>query len=318
MPKAPVWRITTAVALAAAFVFPVGAAAVTRSTVTVDPVGDFVVEPAKIEFSLDPGETVTKQVTVTSRISGETEFTVSLEDFVGTEDGAYAVRLLGDEASPYSFRSAINPEVDRFTLSLGERITVPVTISAPASAAPGGYYTSVVIAGDQGGAPAGGGANVVSRVAQLLFVRVNGEVEESGALLDFRMSPEGFWRAGGPFRFEALFQNSGSVHLAPYGAVTVRNLFGTTVAEVPVDAYYAMPKSMRYRTIDWPGKPMLGYYTAELELWKGYRLGADEPVKASVSFFVLPWGYLLGAALAILAVWLIARYVRRNFEFKRR
>lgn len=298
---------------------PNPAAAFSVSEVSVDPVGDFVVEPAKIELTLKPGETVTKTLAVTSRIQDETKFSISLEDFLGTENGSYAVRLLGDQVSPYSFRSSIRPDVENFSLSLGERALVSIEISAPESAAPGGYYTSVVVAGEASDQKNdASGAKVVSRVAQLLFVRVDGEVEEGGALLDFRLSPPGFFRSGGPFEFEALFQNTGSVHLAPYGSVTVRNLVGSTVAEIPVDAYYAMPKSMRYRSIDWDGKPMmLGYYTAQIELYKGYGDVADTS-KATISFVVIPWLYLLVAAAALVFLWVTARYVRKNFELKRR
>ncbi len=322
MPRVRTGKLRRVIA-AATFLFaafsPSLASAFSVSQVTVEPVGDFVVEPAKIELTLEPGETVTKTVTVTSRISGETDFSISLEDFLGTDNGSYAVRLLGDQVSPYSFRSAIRPDASSFSLGFGERAVVSIEIAAPAAAAPGGYYTSVVVAGDpRGDTLDGGGAKVVSRVAQLLFVRVDGEVEESGALLDFRLSPPGFFRSGGPFQFEALFQNTGNVHLAPYGSVTVRNLIGSTVAEIPVDAYYAMPKSMRYRTVEWPGKPMmLGYYTAEIELYKGYGDEGDTS-KATVSFLVIPWLYLGIAAVALLLSWLATRYVRRNFELKRR
>ena len=51
----------------------------------------------------------------------------------------------GDEIGPYSIRDFISFPETTFTLSLGERARIPVTISVPENAAPGGYYGSVLV-----------------------------------------------------------------------------------------------------------------------------------------------------------------------------
>ena len=226
------WR-TSGVSLLAAAVFvlfAVHASAYSIQDVSVVASNDFVVEPAKIEIFADPGDVITKSVTIINRIEGRSTFSLSLEDFVGSDDGSVAVKLLGDEVSRYSFRDNITSEVTHLDLDFGQKAVIPITIRVPKTASPGGYYTSIVIATTPSDSAMGGtGAKAVSRVAQLLFVRVNGDVLEEGVLKDFVVSPTGFFHLTGPLTFNILFENRGTVHLAPYGYITIKNLFGAAI-----------------------------------------------------------------------------------------
>jgi hypothetical protein len=299
--------------------FTLNASAFVIEQVKVDEVNDFVIQPAKMEIFADPGETVTKSVTITNRSAETVNFRLELEDFVGSEDGSVAVKLLGNDTSPYSFKSIIKPEINEFSLKFGERITIPLTIAIPAGQAPGGYYTSVIVSNapsKEGGVSAG--ARTISRVAELIFIRVNGEVLEEGALRDFRMSPPAKFYKSGPYKFEFLFENTGNVHLTPYGEINIRNIFGTIVAKVPVDAYYSLPHSQRYREVTFDKSGMFGWYKAELELHRGYKDGEDAVDGITLSFFVIPLDYVLAVAGIIIILFLITSYIRRNFEFKRK
>lgn len=306
-----------ALLLAAVAILPSGAFAATIANVSVEPLGDFVVEPAKIEIFVNPGETVERSISITSRVTGDVPFKIVLEDFVGAEDGSTAVRLLGEDTSPYSFKKNITVGEPTFSLGFAQRITIPVTISVPEDAVPGGYYTSVVVSNDKNGlASDQSGTEVISRVAQLIFIRVNGDVNEGGSMKDFRLTPDNMFRSKGPFTYEVLFENTGNVHLAPYGLITVRNLFGKVVGQIPIDAYYAMPKSQRYRQVTWDKQSLFGFYTATLELNTGVK-SRVEVQEASLSFIVVPWKMVavVGGLLALLLG--AYAYIRKNFKFVR-
>lgn len=306
-----------ALLIAAPWLVPCMVLAATVANVSVEPLGDFVVEPAKIEIFVNPGETVERTISITNRVAADVPFKIVLEDFIGAEDGSTAVRLLGEDTSPYSFKKSITVGAPKFTIGFGQRITVPITISVPENAAPGGYYTSVVVSNDKEGLSASqSGTEVISRVAQLIFVRVNGDVNEGGTMKDFRLTPNDFFRSKGPFTFEVLFENTGNVHLAPYGLITVRNLFGKTVGQIPIDAYYAMPKSQRYRQVTWDKKSLFGYYTATLELNTGVK-NRVEVQESSLSFLVVPWKILGGMSLIVGVLLAVYLYIRKNFKFVR-
>jgi len=278
--------------------------------------GDFVLEPAKIEIFADPGHVSTTDMRITNRTEKDILFRVSVEDTKGSDNPENPIELLGSEKGPYSLKDYITPEIETFTLRSGEQITLPVTVSIPADAEAGGLYGSVLFESGSAGDTASSGSRTISRLGALLFVRVNGEVTEIGALEDFRVS------GGSPILFtedligfEMLYRNSGSVHVNPYGMITVRNIFGMTVAEIEVPPYYAMPESLRYRKVTWEHGPLFGYYVATLEQNRGY----DDIVDTQrVSFAVLPWKESLIVVVGILVLVFGIRWFFRAFEFKRK
>ncbi|MEN9649257.1 MAG: hypothetical protein RL094_224 [Candidatus Parcubacteria bacterium] len=311
----------TALVLSLVLGFVQPAKAYTITSQGVENKDDFVLEPGKMELFVNPGETLTRNVMVTSRINKRSNFLVQIEDFIGSKEEQMPVVLLGDQKSPYTFKDNILPEVDSFNLDFGQRITLPISITVPKDARPGGYYTSVIIANqpDEASDDSGAGrTRVISRVGVLLFIRVNGPVVEKGQLDDFRLK-EGKRQLGvlqsGPLSFEILFNNTGTVHLVPHGEVKIKNAFGQEVAKLPVDAYFAMPNAFRYRQVTWEKQILAGRYTAELSLTKGY---GDEVDVKTISFWVLPWKYIGGIILFAILITLAYYFFSRKFELRRK
>src|SRR5258708_4034843 len=69
--------------------------------ISVEAKNDFVLEPGKIEIYANPGDVITKYISITSRIQSKTEFQVTTEDFVGSQSEQQPVVLLGNGTSPY-------------------------------------------------------------------------------------------------------------------------------------------------------------------------------------------------------------------------
>src|SRR5665811_1832856 len=69
---------------------------------------------------------------------------------------------------------------------------------------------------------------------------------------DFKLiGPEKIFYNEKPDGFEIAFKNTGNVHLVPYGTITIKNMFGKVIQTLPVDAYFVLPDSTRYREIMW-------------------------------------------------------------------
>ncbi len=297
-------------------IFPVYAYTITNTGV--ENKGDFVLEPGKIEIFLNPGETVTKNISVISRINRKVDFKIEVEDFIGSQNPETPVVLLGDDKSPHSFKDNISPDTSKFSLDLGQRIEVPVTVTAPKDAQPGGFYSSVIVSNIPSDSEISAAANtrIISRVGVLFFIRINGPVKEEGQLEDFRVTGErmGFLQKG-PLSFEMLFRNNGTVHLVPYGIITIKNVLGQKVAELPVDAYFSLPDSLRYRQVAWQKEFLAGRYTAHLELHRGY---GDLVDVEDISFWVIPWTYVGIIALAGMFIWFLFYLFTKKFELKRK
>jgi hypothetical protein len=296
--------------------------AVQRTKIAVQPQNDFVVEPGKTEIFLNPGEHVVKNVTITSRISRTTTFHLTTEDLVGSSNPQETIKLLGDERGPYSLKDFIKPEISEFTLELGERITIPVTISVPLDAEPRGYYGALIIANQpmnfDGTVPseAEGKTRIVSRIGSLFLMRVNGKGTESGKLEDFKIiGPDKLFYEKRPEGFEIAYNNTGNVHLVPYGTITIKNMLGRVVEELPVNAYFVLPDSIRYRQIVWDKGFGLGRYTANLSLYQGY---GNENATAKIAFWILPWKILLGIFVALVLIVAFFYYFATRFELRKK
>lgn len=293
------------------FALPVGAYEITDVNVEIR--NDFVLSPAKVDVTIDPGGVATEYLTITNRQEKEMSFNIEIEDFRGSQDPTRAVLLMGEEKGPYSLKDFLSPEVSSFTLKSKQMITLPVTISVPKDASPGGLYGSVLVSS----VPAhgsGGGAVAISRLGALFFVRVNGEAVENGSLKSFSLKgPEKWIYQKGPFAFEIFYQNLGTVHLVPYGVIRITNIFGQVVDEFPIDPYFALPDSVRYREVVWQKKMLTGRYRAELLLNRGYDNIIDT---ATVSFTVLPSKILIGAFVAVLSLLLLFRFIGSRFEIR--
>jgi|AntRauTorcE11897_2_1112592.scaffolds.fasta_scaffold08468_3 hypothetical protein len=282
-------------------------------------VGDFVVGPGRTEIEINPGETVVQEISVTNRITEDREFILEVEDVSGTSDASSAVNLTTGERGPYSIRDYISFPEDSLVLELGERARIPVTITVPPDAEPGGYYGSVLVStvrvpdGDESNETAR--SPIIARVGSLFFLTVRGETIREGEVTDVSTIDDKLWYESGPIDIGILYENTGSVHLNPYGEISINNMFGEQVGFVELEPWFVLPKSLRLREITWDREFLLGRYTATVLVNRGYDDIVDEKV---VTFWVLPWKIVGGIFLILFIVIFTIRAFLRTFEFKRK
>lgn len=304
------------------FLLPASAFAFQKTSINVTVQNDFVVEPGKTELKLNPGESVVKNITITNRINRVVKFKLSTEDLIGTSDPNQPVVLLGDGRGPYSIKDLIAPEITEFSLAFGERIVIPVKVSIPIDVEPRGYYGALIVSNEpekispEQSAEAAGKTRIISRIGSLFLVKINGEGKESGSLVAFKpIGPARTFYEKKPQGFEIAYQNTGNVHLVPYGKITIRNMLGQIMGALPVDAYFVLPDSIRYRQVEWSEGMAFGRYTADLSLYKGY--GTDYE-NARLSFWILPWKILLSVFIAIVIVVFAVYYFATRFELRKK
>ena len=293
-----------------------------KTKIDIKPQNDFVVEPGKTEIFANPGETVTKNITITNRIGKTVKFKLTTEDMIGTSDPLSPIRLLGDEVGPYSVKNFIQPEINEFSLDLGEKITIPVKVSIPLDAEPRGYYGALIVSNEpdviesEQSTQTEGKARLISRIGSLFLLRINGEGKESGNLEDFKIiGPKQSFYENRPSGFEIAFKNTGNVHLVPHGLITIRNILGKTIGEIPVDAYFSLPDSVRYREVLWEAGTGIGRYTANLSLYPGY---GNENQELSIAFWIIPWKILIATFIGLVIFISLVYYILTRFELKKK
>ena len=304
--------------LAFGIVQPVLAMDITDASVDIR--NDFVIGPAKTDVIMNPGEKVTRTLSIVNRTDREQTFTIGVEDFTGSRDVKQAVVLLGKDKGPYSLKDYIKPEVSSVKLGSKQRAVLNVDISVPADATPGGLYGSVLVSSE----PSNTTANVdntsktISRIGALYFVRVAGAVKEDARVTDFRMAEGKTVYEKGPFNFEVLFENNSSVHLTPSGNIEIKNMLGKKVKDLEISSFFSMPDSLRSTQVSWDSSFAFGRYSATASVNRGYQESPDQTDVLTLSFWVLPWKIVVGFIIVILIIFFVLRKVFRSFEIKRK
>lgn len=282
---------------------------------------DFVLGGGKTEMELAPGEDASGEISITNRLGKETDFNVEVQDFAGSRDASEtSFNFLGEEKSPYSLKDSIFPETKEFRLKHGERMWLPVKISIPKDAEPGGRYGTILIYlknPDQQMSvepeKARPQIKIISRLASLFYIKIKGEVKQDGFLKDF--STDRSFYEKGPVNFSMVFENNGNIHLKPSGKIEITNILGKSVGEVPIDEFFVLPDSVRKKNSSWDRNMLIGYYTAKLSLARNY---SDLSDAKTIYFWVVPWKLILLIFAACVVVVYLFHWIFSKFEIKRK
>ena len=202
------------------------------------------ISPARIEISGDPGQTLTGEYILVNEQNESKTFYSSFENF----------EAQGETGSPNFVMSNsglatwINSE-DKITLQSRETRKLQYTISIPANAEPGGHFAAIFWGTtDPNGSESDKQVTIGAKIGVVMLLRVNGEIEESGGVVDFRVvgdeqhidgetkRPTKRFYASVPVDFEYRFYNSGADRLKPEGTITVSNLLTLGISKSVLEA----------------------------------------------------------------------------------
>lgn len=263
------------------------------------------VSPAIIEEVLKPG--VTTEYVL--RISNLTNFPLPIS---GTIKNFVPIEELEDRSkqSLYDASQWFRISEPDFILQGNQTKTVKISITPPATAEPGGHYATVYF---QPLLPAGAltpaTAYLTARVGSLAFLILPGETRKSLAIKN--LSGPNVHQSG-PIRFEALLANRGGVHLNPNGQVVIRDWRGKVVAQPKANYGVILPGTQKSYIATWQKPHLFGKYTATFEA--AYGSGLDKLVSQTQTFWIIPWGLLLGVLLPLTLIVVTALRTRGRWK----
>ncbi len=197
---------------------------------------------------------------------------------------------------------------------------IPMVITVPDSAPPGGHFAAIQI-GTKPPDTIDSTTQVQTSqvVTSLLFLRVSGEINETGSIRSFRATQSILEQPEATF--ELRFENKGNVHLQPQGEILITNMWGQERGRIPVNQYTlfgnVLPQSIRKFSFGWSGEWSLadiGRYQAEATI--AYGSESRQFVTSETAFWIIPWKALLLIVMSIVSFiwfmsWAIKVYVRK-------
>lgn len=269
------------------------------------------ISPVKVEDVVDPGQTYQGSLKVTNEANEDRTFYVYLKDFkAGDESGSPIIIAPGSEEG-YFLASWIDITADAIPLKAGEEVRIPYSIKVPEETGPGGYFGGVYFgtkppklnlnSGDQGA-----GMSIAQQAGSLILLRVKGDVYEEAFVREFT-TDKNYYSTPFDVKFITRIENKGNVHVKPYGAIRITDMFGREKETIVVNKQGGniLPKSVRRYNNEWSGKYGFGRYNAEIGLTYGQTVDKGgqgmQSMVAYQSFWIIPWK-IIGPFLLVIGL----------------
>lgn len=298
------------------------------------PIFALTVSPARVEITGDPGEILKGEIELFNEQEGERTFYTSFENFEPSGDSG-APHFVGAKDGLATWLAAENKVV----IESGKRTLVPYSITIPKNAEPGGHFAAIFFGSQESGAQGGGQVSVGGKIGVLILLRVSGEIEEGGGLLEFTTKENQRFFSTLPITFTYRINNTGGDRVVPLGEIKVKNTLQFTSVKLLANKNEGsvLPGSTRKFEVGWgqDAQPVnnmesktdspgffemagrqwnnfhFGWYSAKLNLTWG---ATNQTANASYSFFVIPWQLLIIIFIVITILGFLGKMMLRKYN----
>jgi len=188
------------------------------------------IRPLKNDINVDPGQTVTRTLSVVNNTKESIQAVPVLERFIGADASGYPDKMV--ESDPSNSQDATNwieLSEDMVTVPPFSTYEVEYAITAPENAEPGGHYAAILF--EPYDPDPVEGIKIQVRVASLLLINVTGNRIEESDIEDFSLNSSKVYDDQ-PLIFNIELKNTGNVHFVPEGRITLKNAKGEVIQKV--------------------------------------------------------------------------------------
>ncbi len=251
--------------------------------------------PSNFDLSLTQGQTYSNSIYLDNHMDISIPVAVSAENF--TAEGEEGGINLTTDTTAFSLAQWVHISPTMATIPPHGTQKFTYTITPPSNAEAGGHFGSLVFKTVPPSNLHSTGAALSQELASLILVRLPGDVTES-AVVESLTTDKKFYEFG-PVQFTLRIRNTGGVHIAPFGSVSVTDMFGNTY-DAPIQTANVLPNSIRRISATLPNKFLIGPYTAHVVASYGSK---NMPLYGSVEFYAFPVRY--GIVILIVGVLLL-------------
>lgn len=272
--------------------------------------GALKVSPIRVDELANPGDTISRSITVTNDSDAPTTLYAYIRDFKSEgEDGQARLIEPGTETGPY-LSSWIRITNKGVNFGANEAKEFNFKVEIPKNAGPGGYYGALVF-GSQApdvrvdSAEKGAAIGVAQQAAVLVLIQIAGQVNESATIRDFS-TDKSLYNTPFEAKFLTRVENHGNVHIKPRGVVQIYNMMGKEVSNIRINDKSAniLPKTIRKFENIWNDSFGFGRYKAVLSMSFGTSVDNGgvgmQSLNSTSYFWILPFK-IVGIAFLVLA-----------------
>lgn len=280
------------------------------------------VTPTKFDVRATPGQSWTSEIRIINSNQFDLVVFAEVVNFAAKGDGGDGqfLPIMSSVTNGQTLAEWVTVPSGEVRIAPEQSGVIPVTVTVPLDAPPGGHYAAVLISTQPPLAEQSDSkVKTAQAVTTLMFLRVAGDIAESGVIREFST---GSWIYRKPeVDFVVRFENRGNVHIQPRGDITILNMWGQERGVIPINQRSSfgdvLPEQIRRFDFGWVGEWSLadiGRYTAKVSVAYGEQ--GRQFATSETYFWVVPWhlviGIIVGFGLfAVLIIWSIKQYIKR-------
>jgi|GEM_PF-1318311 len=250
------------------------------------------------EIKIKPGEKFQTTVRIMNSSDKDIEVESFVKDFIIDKDAKTPIQVRESVDDRWSLASWIAVGQSRQMLKAGKAGTVNVLIEVPKDARPGGHYAMVIHqpAGSAGAAKEPASTGVNQQVGSLIYVTVEGQINEEAFIRDFAFTPN--IAEFGPMAFSYGIDNESDIHIRPNATMEIYNLFNQKIDTVVIETQNVFPGTQRAFSGIWGVNWGFGPYKAILNVSYGSQ---GKMVSAQATAWLIPLSIIIAVLILILA-----------------
>jgi hypothetical protein len=251
---------------------------------------------------------------------GETKtFFSSFENFEPSGDTG-SPRFVGNTGNLSTWMKT----TERIDIATNEKQIIPFTISIPADAEPGGYFSAIFWGSQDPKTQEAGEVAIGGKLGVLILLRVAGDIHEEAGLSEFVAADGKRLLTAVPVTLGYRFTNKGDDRVVPLGDIVIKNTFGMEVESLKANESEGnvLPNSSRKFQVVWSKdapKDISGFLANAKAQFSNFHFGFyraqaaivwgsnNKIENASTWFFLFPWQLLSIVTVGLVIVYFLLR-----------
>lgn len=267
-----------------------------------------------LSLKIAPGKKFQTAVKVRNNSNKAFTINTAIDDFVIGEDGETPIVITEEVDYRWSLKNWLILAPDFQVLQPKQTGIINVIIEVPEDALPGGHYAMIThkpvgLNGEKFQDSAS--SLIAQRVGTLLYVVVEGPVNEEAFVRDFKMPN---FTEYGPVSLSFTVDNQSDIHIKPEISIEIYNLLGMKVDEIAIESKNVFPMVSRTFNSQWDAVWGTGFYRAKLTMAYGT---SGQVAISNTTFWLLPITLVISGLVVILTLLVIFIAVRRHLLHKK-